>query len=177
MCRRDGSRALPPAFQSGSILLLASAFVFLMTYIALSAVDMAVVEARMADALRVRVGARTVLDAALPVVVERERLRLLQALADREAPVCDEAGFCDDARGWIILHEDERHQISYQTRTRGRFPADSADRSVQSMVSSHAHYQSAAFELDVRVRRRADKATLARAAVGIDVSSPVRVGG
>lgn len=131
----------------------------------------------MADALRARVDARTLLDAALPALVGRERRRLLRALADGEAPVCDETGFCDDARGWSTLHEGERYRVSYQTRTRGTFAADSADRLVQSTVSSHVHYRSASFEVDILVRRRADNATLARAAVGIDVSSPGRGGG
>lgn len=177
MCCREGSATSSlPGFQSGSILVLASAFVFLMTYIALSAFDMAVVEARMADALRVRVEAWTLLDGALRVVLGRERTRLLQALADGDAPVCDEAGFCDDARGWITLHEDDAYQVSYQTRPRGTLLSDSADRVGQSAVSSHVYYQSATFEVDIRVRRRADSVTLARAAVGIDVSSSGRGG-
>ncbi|TCO74860.1 pilus assembly PilX N-terminal domain-containing protein [Chromatocurvus halotolerans] len=173
-CREESGSSSPPGFQSGSILVLASAFVFLMTYIALSAVDMAVVEARMADALRVRIEARTLLDGALRAVVGRERMRLPQALADGDVPVCHEAGFCDDARGWVTMSEDERYQVSYQTRRRGVFSAGSADRVAQSAVSSHVHYQSAAFEVDIRVRRRVDNATLARAAVGLDVSSSGR---
>lgn len=156
--------------QSGSILMLASAFVFLMIYMALSTVDLAAVEARMADALRVQIDARTLLDGSIRRVVSRERSRLLEALADGEAPVCDEAGYCDDPRGWVTLEGSDLYEVTYQTRARGALAVGSAGRAVQSSVSSHVHFQSAAFEVDVRVRRRADDATVARAAVGVEVS-------
>lgn len=178
MCCRRCSAALPAsAPECGSILVMASVFVFLMTYIALSAADLAMVEARMAHALRVQVDARTLLDGAVRVVVSRERNRLLRALADGNAPVCHEASLCDDTRGWVAIHEDDQYQVSYQTRARGTLTAEGADRAAQSTVSSHVHYESAAFEVDVRVRRRADNATLARAAVGIAVSAPGRIDG
>lgn len=161
--------------QSGSILVLASAFVFLMTYIALSTVDLAVVEARMADSLRVKVNARTLLDGAIRVIVPLERTRWLQALADGDAPTCDFPGFCDDLRGWVVFHDTGQYLVSYQARARGTAPGRGGGRAVQSAASSHVHYQFAAFEVDVRVSRRADTATLARAAVGVDLSASRRI--
>ncbi|MFN2328953.1 MAG: hypothetical protein ABR612_08560 [Chromatocurvus sp.] len=162
--------------QCGSILVLASAFVFLMTYLALSTVDLAVVEARMADALRAQVAARTLLDGATRVVVPRERARWLQALEDGDAPACDLPGFCDDARGWVAFHDTGQYLVTYQARGRGAVAGGNDGRAVQSAVSSHVHYQSVAFEVDVRVSRRADNATLARAAVGVDLSASRRIG-
>lgn len=156
--------------QQGSVLLLASAFVFLMTYLALSTVDLAVVEARMAKALRVQIDTRTLLDGAIRLVMLQEQARLQQALANGDGPRCDAPGLCDDARGWVMLHAGDQYQVSYQTRLQGAVADDQQGRLVQSAASSHVHFDAAFFEVDVRVTRHADNATLARAAAGIAVS-------
>ncbi|MEQ8517278.1 MAG: hypothetical protein RIC38_16900 [Chromatocurvus sp.] len=152
------------------MLVLSSTFVFLLTYLALSTVDLAAVEARLADAVRVQASARTLLDAARRVVVPAEMARLRQALVRGDAPVCETAGFCGGELQALALDDSDSYRVRYQTRARGPAPA-AAGRVAQAAVSSHVHYQSGRYEIDIRVVRVADNATLARAAVGLHVSA------
>lgn len=155
--------------QSGAVLVLASAFIFLLTYLALSTVDLAAVEGRLADAVRAQTDARILLDAAIRVVVPREMARLQLSLARDDAPVCATAGFCADESRSLALDGDGGYGVRYLTRVRGPAAAG-ASRLLQAAVSSHVQYQSGQYEIDIRVVRSADNATLARAAVGIQVS-------
>lgn len=155
--------------QSGAVLILAGAFVFLLTYLALSSVDLAAVESRMADAVRLRAEARTLLDAAVRIVVPGETARLQQALARGDAPVCGTTGFCVDASRSLILDGFEGYRVTYETRVRGS-AAGERDRVEQAAVSSEVRYRSARYEIDIRVARIVDDAILARTGVGIHVS-------
>ena len=155
--------------QSGAILILASAFVFLLTYLALSSMDLAAVESRMADAVRLRAEARALIDAAVRIVVPKETARLQQALARGDAPVCGTPGFCVDASRSLILDGFERYRVTYVTRVRGPAPGG-RDRIQQAAVSSEVRYRSARYEIDIRVVSIAGNAVLARTGLGIHVS-------
>lgn len=176
ICNDSPAVALAAWRQSGAVLILASAFVFLMTYIALSTVDLGAVEARMADAARTRVDARMLLDAAVRVVVPREAERLQRALARGDAQVCDIAGFCANETRPLAVDDSGSYRVTYQVRVRG--PSGGAGvRLAQAEASSHVHYLSGRYEMDIRVVREVDNATLARTAVGVHVSAAREQGG
>lgn len=156
--------------ESGAVLVFASVFVFLLTYLALSTVDLATVEARQAEAVQARVGARTLLDAAIRVVARRETARLQQALARGEAPVCGTPGFCGSDLRFLALDEGGTYRVLYRTHVRGPTAAG-AERVAQDAVSSAVGYRAGRYEIDIRVVRADDNATLARAAMGIHVSA------
>jgi len=155
--------------ESGAVLVFASAFLFLLTYLALSTVDLATVEARQAEALQARVGARALLDAAIRVVVRRETVRLRQALARGDAPVCGTPGFCGDDLRSLALDESGTYRVLYRTHVRGPAAAG-AERVAQDAVSSSVSYRAGHYEIDVHIVRADDNATLANAAMGIHVS-------
>ncbi|MFN2289323.1 MAG: hypothetical protein ABR578_13415 [Chromatocurvus sp.] len=155
--------------QSGAILILAGVFVFLLTYLALSSVDLAAVESRMADAVRLRAEARTLLDAAVRIIVPGETARLQQALARGDAPVCETTESCVDTSRSLILDGFERYRVAYETRVREPAPGG-RDRVEQAAVSSAVRYRSARYEIDIRVVSIPGNAILARTGVGIHVS-------
>ncbi len=161
--------------ESGAVLVFASAFVFLLTYLALSTVDLATVEARQAEALQIQVDARTLLDASIRLVARRETARVRQALAHGDAPVCGTPGFCEGDLRSLALDEGGAYRVLYRTHVRGAAAAG-ADRVAQEAVSSAVRYRAGRYEVDVRVVRADDNATLARAALGIHVSAARKEG-
>ena len=160
-----------PRRQAGTVVLLASAFIFLLSYIALSAVDLAAVEARLADSLRQQATARSLMTGAARLAVAREKSRLQEALAQGDLQVCEAAGFCEPASQALVPGDAGAHRVAYRTWLAGPGSSHVPRRPVQASASSHLQYHSGDFEVDISVVRRSDSATLARAAVGLRVSA------
>lgn len=170
-CAERRSHAVGLRCQSGAVVLLASAFVFLLSYIALTSVDLAAVEAKLAGALRQQITSRSLMAGAARVAVAREKMRLQAALEQGDEPVCDAAGFCETESQAIALSDSDDYSVSYRTRRVWPGSAHGDRRRNQTQVSSHIEYRRAHYEIDISVIRQSDSVALARAAVGLQVSA------
>ena len=167
--------------QRGAILVVVSVFIFLLTYIALAAVDIASVDARLASSLRAQTDARVLLDGAVRALLAQESERLLasgDAMSDlAEASPCQLGEGCGDEPGWSTLRDDGRYRVSYRTRHVAAVSRETnAYRQLQSQVSSHVQYESLAYEIDVQVVRQPDEALLAAASLGLHAARPRAAG-
>lgn len=161
----------PRAFERGSILLLASVFIFLMAYIALSAVDIAAVEARLAGAVKEDAESRVLLQGATLALARREVARLQPALEAGAGDGCAGPEPCLLQEGELAFADSPGLTLSYQSRLLARETLGATRRDGQARVSSHAAFQHWPLELELRLLRRRDGVTLQRAALGVELGT------
>jgi hypothetical protein len=155
----------------GSILLLASVFIFLMAYIALSAVDIAAVEARLAGGVKEDAESRVLLQGATLALARREVARLQPALKAGARDACAGPEPCLLQKGELAFADSPGVNLSYQSRLLGREVAGAIRRDGQARVSSHAAFRRWPLELELRLQRQRDGVTLQRAAIGVETGT------